>query len=199
MIIEENSLLSKLKYISFFITRAFLIAIICFFSLLFILVFIYFGDLLLNVKSGNYKNPIFNGYVIVSQSMVPTININDAIVIKRNKNYNVGDIISFFSTEYESDGMIVTHRIVEKVKGLDEQSTYTTKGDNNTIADKQSVYSDSIYGKVMFIIPKLGYLQTFLSNPLNLICCIIVPAILILLCDFVRIGLLFNKNTKIVG
>lgn len=199
MIVEENSFLSKLKYMSFFITRAILIAVICFFSLLFILLFIYFGDLLLNVKSGNYKNPIFNGYVIVSQSMVPTININDAIVIKRNKNYNIGDIISFFSTEYEREGMVVTHRIVDKDSDYNKQLLYTTKGDNNTIPDSQGVYSDSIYGKVMFIIPKLGYLQNFLSKPLNLICCIIFPAIMILVCDFVKIGLLFNKNIKRSG
>ena len=172
MIIEQDSLFSKFKYLSYFIARAFIIAIISLLCLFGVFLLVYFGDLFINVKSGNKNSPLFNGYVIVSPSMVPTININDAIVVKREKDdqYSIGDIISFFST------------------------VYSANGDNNTIPDKQGVYTDDIYVKVLFVIPKLGYVQSFLVKPINLICFIILPVLIVIVYDFMRVGILFKKN-----
>lgn len=200
MVLVNNNLFEKVKYIFLFVLRAFLISMICFCVFLGLVFLLYFGDLIYNVKSGNYKNPLLNGYIIVSQSMIPTIKINDAIVVKRDNynRYNVGDIISFFSTEYEKSGIIVTHRIINKnTDNSEKKQLYQTKGDNNTIADRELVSADNIYGKVMFIIPKLGYLQRFLSKPINLICFIIVPSFAIILLNFFKIGYLFDKHSKV--
>lgn len=196
MLLEENAFFSKIKYIFYLIARAFLIAIICSLALVFLILIIYFGDLLINVRSGNYSSPLFNGYVIVSKSMVPTINVNDAIVVKRDNkgNYGIGDIISFFSTEYRKSGMVVTHRIIDKSGKTYKKSVYTTKGDNNIHPDKNLTYTDNIYGKVMFVIPKLGYVQKFISNPINFICCVLFPALAIILIDFLKVGILFKQN-----
>ena len=192
--------LSKFGYLSKFVTRAFFISIFCFVLLIFGVILTYYVDLYLNVKSGHYKNPLFNGYIIVSQSMVPTININDAIVVKReNKDdYTIGDIISFYSTEYNPSGMIITHRIINKKNNGHLQSLYTTKGDNNSVADKKSVITDNIYGKVMFIIPKLGFIKNYISKPINVILLILIPSFIIIVVDFIRIRLMFKKNVKIV-
>lgn len=197
---ENSHVLGKFGYLSKFVTRAFFISVFCMVLFVFTIILIYYGDLYLNVKSGHYKSPIFNGYVIVSPSMVPTININDAIVIKRHSNddYTIGDIISFHSTEYDPDGMVVTHRIINKNNKGHYSSTYTTKGDNNTVADRNIVATDNIYGKVMFIIPKLGFVKNFVSKPLNVILLIIIPSLMIIIFDFARIGLIFKKNVKIV-
>ncbi len=199
MIVDNNSFLSKFKFISYFITRAFLLAVVLLFVLVGICFFIYYGDLYVNVKSGHYNNPLFNGYIIVSKSMFPTIKINDAIVVKRDNDdkYNIGDIISFFSTEYDSKGMVVTHRIISKNKKNMKTSIYKTKGDNNSIADKDTVVTEKIYGKVMFIIPKLGYIQSFFKNPINLVCCILLPSLFIIVFDFIRVGVLFKKNRRV--
>lgn len=193
---KSMSLFSRYKYLLYLVVRALLIAIICIVFVFFLLFFLYFGDLLLNVKSGNYNSPLFNGYIIVSPSMVPTINVNDAIFVKRQSNdrYNIGDIISFFSTEYDLKGMVITHRIISKSKKSTMLSEYRTKGDNNSVPDRESVFTDSIYGKVLFVVPKLGYIQQFLSKPINFICCIILPALIIIIIDFVRVGLLFGKH-----
>ena len=189
MVVNENSLLYKIKYFSYFITRAFLLSIVCLLTLIAILASIYFGDLFLNVKSGNYSSPLFNGYVVVSQSMVPTININDAILVKRDNydRYNIGDIISFFTTEYDYSGIVVTHRIVGKKSFDIKNSLYTTKGDNNPVPDMKSVATKNVYGKVMFVIPKLGYIQGFLSQPVHFIICILIPAGFVILYDIFRI------------
>ena len=189
MTLASKQFLYKVQYLSYFVFRAFLIAIFCLLVLLGIFFAVYFGDLFINVKSGNYSSPIFNGYVIVSQSMVPTININDAIVVKRETNdkYNIGDIISFFSTEYDKEGIIITHRIIDKRNIDDSTSNYRTKGDNNPVADRKNVTTSNIYGKVFLIIPKLGYVQSFLSQPVHFIICIIIPAIIVIIYDGMRI------------
>lgn len=196
MVIEEESISSVIQYLAFFITRAFLIAIFCLLFLVSIVLVVYFGDLFINVKSGNYKSPIFNGYVIVSPSMVPTININDAIVVKRESNdkYKIGDIISFFSTEHDANGNIITHRVVGKNHVTANYSNYVTKGDNNPIPDRLSVDTTNIYGKVIFIIPHLGNFQSFLSKPINFILLILFPALVIVAYDLGRIIGSFRKS-----
>ena len=69
-------------------------------------------------KDDNNYKPSISFYTIVSPSMNPTIKVNDAIIVKRDNNdkYIVGDIISFYSTEYDSNGMVITHRIINKDK-----------------------------------------------------------------------------------
>ena len=194
----EHPLLYKVQFYSYFVARAFLIAVFGLLLILAILLVVYFGDLFLNVKTGNYNTPLFNGYVIVSPSMVPTINIKDAIVIKRinDDRYNVGDIISFYSTEYDEEGMIITHRVIRKNTVATNLSNYTTKGDNNINPDPKSVSTSSIYGKVFLIIPKLGYIQNYLSDPLHFAVCIIIPSLVVIIYDILRISKAFKKERR---
>ena len=191
---------NKIKDIFSLIIKSFILSFVGFIVFIVVIMAIYYGDLYFNVKSGNYKSPLFNSYVIVSQSMVPTIKVNDAIIVKRDNydRYIVGDIISFYSTEYDSNGMVVTHRIINKDKKNSTTSLYTTKGDNNSIADKNSVQTDNVYGKVLFVLPKIGFIKNFLSNPLNIILCILIPSTIIIVVDLGHISILFRKHTKIV-
>ena len=43
--------------------------------------------------------------------MVPTIKVLDGIVVKRENNFGMGDIITFDSTDASLAGKIITHRI----------------------------------------------------------------------------------------
>lgn len=190
--------IDNFRYLLNFVMKAFLLAIISLMVLVFILFGVYFIDLLVNVKSGNYRNPLFNGYVIVSQSMVPTININDAIVVKRidNDSYKVGDIISFITNDRRFEGSVVTHRIVNKEYDTAVSSIYTTKGDNNLSEDPDSVYTSMINGKVLFKIPKIGYIQSFLSNPINFISCMIGSVIILIFGNIIRTLKVLKVNNK---
>jgi len=196
---KNSNLFDKVHYLTHFVMRSFLIAVFCCLLIICVLVACYFGDLFLNVKSGDYKNPLFNAYVIVSPSMVPTISINDAIVVKRvdDDNYDIGDIITFSSEDANYKGLTVTHRIVNKRKVSNASSFYTTKGDNNYVNDPALVATDAIYGKVLFKIPKLGYIQNFLAKPLNFVLCILVPAFLVIIYDLSRIGIMMFKKKEV--
>lgn len=158
----------KVNYITKFITRAFVIAVFIVLFIFFILGSIYFFDLNLNVKKGVYKYPIFGTYVIVSPSMVPTIKVLDGIVVKRVNNFNMGDIITFDSTDIAFKDKTITHRIVGTETLTNGDILFRTKGDNNLIQDRTLVPSDNIHGRVVLTLPKIGYLQGVLTNPIYL-------------------------------
>lgn len=187
LIDPSMSFKEKIKYINYFVTRAFLIAVFFLFISFILFIFIYFGDLLVNVKSGKYKAPLYSAYIIVSKSMVPTINVQDGVFVKRNDNLKIGDIITYSSIDPSYHGINITHRIVGREKLTNGEVYYRTKGDNNNVSDKFLVAFDKIYGKVIARFPKLGYVQKFVTNPFGLIISILIPVMLIIM---------INSNTK---
>ena len=184
-----------ISYLTRFVTRAFLIAILCFTIIFGAFILVYLGDLIINAKDTN-KNPLFSTYVIVSPSMVPTIKINDAIVIKRidNDGYNIGDIITFTSNDINYKDLMVTHRIVDKEKISYKNSEYTTKGDNNLRIDPNLVQTDAIQGRVLFKIPKVGYVKDFFSKPINYFLCLLIPTIIFIVYEIGRIVVVICKK-----
>lgn len=119
------------------------------------------------------KIPDFIGYknfVIVSESMEPTIMVGDAIFVKKvpEKEIKINDIISFHDGE-----CINTHRIV----GVSEENgikMYRTKGDNNRGEDKEKVSYDQIEGKYLFKINNFGNLIKVLQSKVTLVILILL-------------------------
>lgn len=95
-------------------------------------------------------------YVDVTNSMVPNLNVNDIIVVKRccEKDIEVGDIVTF----REKDSTI-THRIVEVVSD-NGKNKYKTKGDNNKSEDDRLITYEEIEGVFVHKIPYLGFFIT---------------------------------------
>lgn len=191
--IKKETVFSKITYISHFILRAFLIAFLCLLVGFGLIVCVYLGDLLIKDTT-----PLFSTYVIVTPSMVPTIKIDDAIVVKRmdNDKYKVGDIITFVSSDSNYEGLAVTHRIVGKQKLDNKTSVYTTKGDNNSLIDPASVKTEDIYGKVLFKVPQIGKIQEYFSHPANYLMCLLGAAVIFIMYDMTKIFVLINKKKK---
>lgn len=173
------SKIEKIKYIFYFILRAFLIATLILLLGVFILIIIYFGDLYSNVNKGKNKYPIYGLYIIVSPSMVPTINVNDGVFIKRNNSFKIGDIITYESIDHAVN-LPITHRIVSIEETDNGSLVYRTKGDNNGFVDKAVVSTDNIIGKVILRLPKMGIIKSFLKSTLNLLLLIVILSIGIL-------------------
>lgn len=190
---KKETAFTKVTYLSHFVLHAFLIALLCLLLGFGLVVFVYLGDLLIKDDS-----PLFNTYVIVTQSMVPTIMIDDGIVVKRvdNDNYKVGDIITFKSKDSHYEGLTVTHRIVEKHNLGDKGSVYTTKGDNNPVIDSASVKTDSIYGKALFKLPQIGKVKDFFLQPANYLYCLMIPAIIFMVYNMTKIFIVMKKKKK---
>lgn len=119
------------------------------------------------------ETPTFFGiksFVIVTQSMEPTIMTGDAIFVKQisEENLKNGDIISF------KDGDSVnTHRIVEIVEN-NGTKRYRTKGDNNKKEDRDLVKYSQIEGKYEFRIKGFGKFIEILKNKITLVILLII-------------------------
>lgn len=112
---------------------------------------------LISQKSDKAYNIIkYRSYVVLSGSMEPNLYPGDLIfTFKSNpKKLEVGDIITF-----NSNNQVITHRIEQ----IDEKG-YVTKGDNNNSVDEELVKEEDIIGKVVFKIPKVGYVSKLLSQ-----------------------------------
>lgn len=174
--------LDTFLYFLYFIGKSIFITLAILFIIFVFLFFILIGDRLINSKNDNEYIPLFAGYVIVTKSMIPTIKVNDAVIVKRTEEnkLNIGDIITFKSLDDRYEGLTITHRIVGTQRINNNGLVYRTKGDNNSLEDSAVVPLDSIYGKVIFRIPKFGYLQNFLKSKTGFYLFIILPLILII-------------------
>ena len=173
---------AKVRYVNKFVIKAFFMAILLSISLVSILAIIYVGDRFVNMN--NNKKPIFGAYIIATPSMVPTLMVNDGIVVKREKEFVVGDIITFDSEDPSLFGLNITHRVVHKEKIDNGSYIYKTKGDNNDSADAVTVSIDNIYGKTVLKVPKIGYVRKELTNPIVLSVCLVLPLIIIIFINF---------------
>lgn len=179
----------KIKFNIRIIGRSFFIAIAILVLLLFTYLIIYFTDQFLGVKTGKNRMPMFGAYVIVSQSMIPTINVNDGVVVRRvdkENNLQVGDVITFESSDRDYNGLTITHRIVGKQIVQTGEYVYRTKGDNNVVEDSSLVKFGDIYGKVIMKIPMFGYIYKFLINPFGFLISLIIPVLIIIFTNIYR-------------
>ncbi len=186
----------SIENIFHFIAKFLLITFLVLLSGLLLILFIYMSDSFINDMTGNSKKPLFGAYVVMSGSMDPVIQIKDGIFIRRvdNNHYNIGDIITFLPVDSRYGKATITHRVVEKRQIDDGKYVYKTKGDHNTKMDSDTVLSENIYGKVLFKIPKIGYVQDFLAKPSNYFSCLLVFALLFIIYHTGKILLLFVKE-----
>ena len=160
-----------------------------FIILLAFLLIILFYNLYVKKYGTPDKPPLVTAYVIISPSMVPTINVLDAVVSVRpdTDKVNSGDIITFDSGDARYKGLTVTHRVV-KADGVGKERIFNTKGDNNTTPDATTVSAKNVLGKVVFVIPFLGYLQFFLTKYYGWILLVVLPCIAMIAYDVYKLS-----------
>lgn len=131
-------------------------------------------------------------FVVQSGSMEPAIKTGSMVFVVPRPNYQANDVITFFAnsadTNLKKPNSTVTHRLVSlqedpKTKVV----TYQTKGDANNAPDKDPIHRGSILGKVIFIVPFLGYLVAFTKTQVGFILLIIMPSVLIIYGEIINI------------
>lgn len=191
--------LTKLRNVFHFITTVFMYSICLIMIIVFLVFVVNFIDKQHNLRSGSNKKDLFSAYTIVSPSMVPTINVLDVVVTMRvnsPEDIEKGDIVTFNSTDYRYSGVLVTHRILDIEKTSSGVYLFTTKGDNNNTQDSSRISFDEIYGRVLFRIPKIGYIQYYLSSILGWVAIIICPAVMIIGYDIYKLIKTLKSSDK---
>ena len=125
------------------------------------------------------ENPF---YVVSSGSMYPELAMYDIIVISGHISFDdikIGDIIVFDRPKDHSK--VIVHRVVAVVD--DDPKTLRTKGDNNqnSIVGTDYPITDKEYiGKVVYVIPQVGFITKILQPPINYIIIAVIIGIMII-------------------
>ena len=187
----------KIKWLLNFVTTVLMNSVIVILVIIGIIFLLYYVDVVKNSTNGKWKPPLYQAYVIISQSMEPTIHVQDAIVTKRMDDYQIGDVCTYLSKNPNFFGIMITHRIIGTDIDKQGNKVYVFKGDNNYSADTMNVEKDQIYGKVVMRIPKIGYVQYFLSSASGWIIAIVIPCVGIITLDMIKlINSLRKKGRK---
>jgi len=160
---------------------------------------VYVADIKIRAAKGDYTPPTYNAYVVLTGSMIPEIDPMDVVVTKKRtaEELEVGDIITFLSSDSRMSGIIVTHRI--KNKYYDSSTgkyTFQTKGDANNTPDFALAQDYNVIGEVIFKIPKVGYIQEVLASKGGLIIFIFIPCMAVLSYDIVKLIKNISKKKK---
>lgn len=127
----------------------------------------------------------FKSYRVLSASMEPEYHVGSLVYVKQVDvdSINTGDVITF----HISESNLVTHRVVEKDS---IRKGFITKGDANEVNDGGLVTYDSVVGKVMFDIPLLGYVSSFMSSLYGK--CLVIGVLIVMM----ALEILYNRMEK---
>lgn len=120
-------------------------------------------------------------YVVSSGSMVPNLNVFDVLVVQGNEpfdNIKKDDIIVF--DRPSGHDRVIVHRVNEILN--DEPRILRTKGDANpsSIPGTDFPITEQEYiGKVVYVVPQIGYVTRILTPPINYIIIAVIIGIMI--------------------
>lgn len=112
---------------------------------------------------------------VLSGSMEPTYPVGSIIYVSshiKQDDIKKNDVITFSEND-----VIVTHR----VKEINNDGNYITKGDANDIQDGGSVAYHDVIGKPIFCLPYLGFIASFIASKNGVILLVSVIILLMLM------------------
>lgn len=132
---------------------------------------------------------------VMSGSMEPAIKTGSIVFVgKANvSKLEAGDIVNYKSKN--DPNVTITHRLV-KIEETDGKKLFMTKGDANNTPDTDQVAESQISGKVVFTLPYLGFLSSWLKKPHGLVLLVIVPAILVIVGEMFNIKKTIEENVR---
>ena len=124
------------------------------------------------------ENPF---YVVSSGSMIPNLEIFDVIVVQGHVNFDqlkVGDIIVF--NRPDGHDKVIVHRVAEILNK--DPLVIRTKGDANPGSIPGTdfpITKDDYIGKVVYVIPQIGYVTRILTPPINYIIIAVIVGVML--------------------
>ena len=136
-------------------------------------------------------------FVVQSGSMEPAIKTGSIVLVAKQSNYKVNDVITFFESLGSKQDLssTFTHRILS-INNVNGEFVYQTKGDANNGADKNAISQAHILGKVIFNAPYLGYIISFSRSQLGLIVLVVIPGTIIIYSELLSIK---NEALKLIS
>lgn len=129
------------------------------------------GDRSFTMRSGSMAPAIDSGDVVVTEPIAPA-------------EARVGDIVTF--RDPEGSGKLFSHR-VQSVRPAGATVAFVTRGDANSSTERWNVAADGSVGKVVYIVPKIGYALVWTGTTPARIALIVIPALLLCWTGLARI------------
>ena len=118
-------------------------------------------------RVSNNKVTVGDYYIfqIITGSMKPEYVPGDIIVVKKcdYKDIYIDDDVTYLGKESNVNGLIVTHRVIEKFE-YEGVEKLKTKGINNNVEDP-AINMDQVYGKVVYKTVFFSFLGKIMTNP----------------------------------
>ncbi|MTI48859.1 signal peptidase I [Sporosalibacterium faouarense] len=106
--------------------------------------------------------------VIATGSMEPLIKPGDVILVKKVKSMDdINDLKINDVIQFERGNILISHRVIEIIED-NEGKRYKTKGDNNSGPDQELVSPNDIRGKIVFVVPKIGWPTLLIKSEENI-------------------------------
>lgn len=148
-------------------------------------------------RGSNKPNDIFGYYVfvVVSDSMDPTLKVNDIFLSVKTDEIEEGDIITFLEDDGPLKGELITHR-VETIDKSGEEYIYYCRGDKEGAPLDNGITKDQIVGKYVTIIPGVSWLYRVMSTGIGFFLIIILPISAIFITEIIDLIKKLKKNDE---
>ena len=146
-------------------------------------------------------------YIVSSDSMSKSeesmdepifFNSGDLVLVKRPENVlsiKEGDVITFISTNMDSYGLVITHKVKNVV--FDEAGNlvgFETYGINTGVSDETLVAPENVTSVYFTKIPKIGSFFAFQKTPSGYFISILTPLILTIIFFSIKIGKIVERK-----
>lgn len=148
-------------------------------------------------RGSNKPNDIFGYYVfvVVSDSMDPTLKVNDIFLSVKTDEIEEGDIITFLEDDGPLKGELITHR-VETIDKSGDEYIYYCRGDKEGAPLDDGITKDQIVGKYVTIIPGVSWLYRVMSTGIGFFLIIILPISAIFITEIIDLIKKLKKNDE---
>ncbi len=105
------------------------------------------------------KNMGYNRSYVDSWPIANGFFVGDMPIVQGSAEYGVGDVIVY---SVPGQNIPIIHRIIK----INEDGTFQTKGDHNPqqLPFEFSIKKELVHGRVVFVVPKLGYFKVMVSR-----------------------------------
>ena len=144
-----------------------------------------------NAKHGKITSLFGYSFLVVQTgSMEPLYPQQTAIIAKRvdASSLQVGDVISFYSSDPTLKRNVVTHRIKEIKETENSSLRFVTKGDANVLEDSYDVPASDVVGKVIGKSKVFSLLGKVKRDPKLFFLVIILPISALITWEFIGVS-----------
>lgn len=141
----------------------------------------------------------YHAFIVLSDSMSATdFSAGDLVLVKEvdTSTLEAGDIISFVSTDSESYGEVITHKIREVTADSSGSLAFVTYGTTTNTDDSSLVSASMVIGKYVRSFKSVGTFLNFMKTVPGYIVCIFIPLAALIVIQTINSVLLFRRYKK---